>query len=144
MESKQTLSQRLFLFLHFAVFFLIVISPLIFSKKLQLKYCHIIAYFLYATIVTWIIAGQCPLNNVQNTTEYGTITTFLLCTGVDATPYHKTIDFIARYLVFTILLYYSPSQNFTISCVVLLIFYHINRYLKNKPIIRDVIKELSR
>ena len=142
-STKQSLSQKLFLALHVGMMILIIASPLYLPYKIQSKYGFLVFYFLYATILGWVVLGQCPLNGIQNSKKYGSVTTFLHNLGFNAIPYNNTIGFVSSYLTFAAIFYYSPSRKFTIATILLLFCYNLERYINNKPNIKEVIEELA-
>ncbi len=133
----------LLLQIHVTIYILIIFSPFFLSRKIQDKYGYLIAYILYGTIISWIVLGQCPLNKVQKTTKYRSVTTFLHNIGFNSKPYNNTIRVVTRYITFAVTFYYSPSKNFTNATIVLFIVYHIAKYLsKDETLITGAIKEL--
>ena len=142
-STKQSLSQKLFLALHVGIVMLVIASPLFLSRKKQSKYGFVIFCFLYAIILGWIVIGQCPLNGIQNSEKYGSVTTFLYSLGFNAIPYSNTIGFVSTYLTFATIFYYSPSIKFTIATILLLLCYNLDIYINNKPNIKEVIEELA-
>ena len=87
----------LLLQIHVTIYILFIFSPFFLSRKIQEKYGYLIAYLLYGTIFSWIVLGQCPLNKVQKTTKYRSVTTFLHSIGFNSKPYNNTIQFVSRY-----------------------------------------------
>lgn len=137
------MNKTLLLNVHVATYILIIFSPFFLAEKIQKKYGYLIAYLLFATITSWIVLGQCPLNKVQNTTKYRSVTTFLHNLGFNSKPYNSTIQFVARYLTFAATFYYSPSKKFTYATLILFVIYHIAKYIsKDETIITGTIKEL--
>lgn len=137
------MNRLLLLQVHVTFYFFIIFSPFFLSRKIQEKYGYLIAYLLYITIFSWIVLGQCPLNKIQKTTKYGSVTTFLDTIGFNAKPYNNTILFVSRYLTFIVTFYYSPSKKFTNATILLFIVYHIAKYFsKDETLISGVIKEL--
>ena len=132
-----------FLAIHVTIYILLAFSPLFLSHNIQKKYGNYIFYIFYATLFTWAIAGQCPLNKVQKTTKYGSVTSFFINMGFNAKPYNNTIRFITRYVIFATTFYYSPSKNSTYATIALFILYHIVKYFsKDQTLITGAINEL--
>ena len=143
-DKKQSLSQKIFSFIHVGMYILLVTSPIYLTSNIQNKYGKYISYFLFVTILSWVVLGNCPLAKIENSSKYGPVTTFISnIIGNTAFSYNKTIMMISSSIMFTILFYYSPSRNFTIASTILLIVYLVYKYRKNKLNLLQIYKELT-
>ena len=143
-DKKQSLPQKIFGFIHVGMYILLVTSPFYLKHTIRNKYGKYISYFLFATILSWVVLGNCPLAKIENSGKYGPVTTFISnIIGNIAFSYNKTIMMMSSVIMFTILFYYSPSRNFTIASIILLFSYLIHKYRKNKLNFHEIYKELT-
>ncbi len=143
-DKKQSLPQKIFGFIHVGMYILLVTSPFYLKHTIRNKYGKYISYFLFATILSWVVLGNCPLAKIENSSKYGPVTTFISnIIGNIAFSYNKTIMMMSSVIMFTILFYYSPSRNYTIASIILLFSYLVHKYRKNKLNLYEIYKELT-
>ena len=125
---ERTPFQKRILVAHGLFFFSVIFSPFYLSWETQIRYGYIISYLLSATFLGWIFYGRCVVSDLENSTKYGSIATFLdMIINYNIERNYRKVEAFVIYSSLLIKLYYAPSFRIIFLSIILFFVYKIKK-----------------